>query len=208
MRSALIIDALAPSFRSQRNFPNALKLSVYSFTPVWLAGIFILIPGLRFLTILGLYGLYLMWTGMTPLMGSPRDKSLLYAFCVAGRGDRRHDRACHRARNDFRDPASLLTVAAAISPASSGIIDARIPDAGISCACRLSALRPKWSTARLVWLSASSRRRQCWRSACRRRRRALSCTPRRFSRPARRRRRISIIAMSIGGWSRGLASRA
>jgi hypothetical protein len=80
--TALIIDALAPSFRSQRDLPNALKLAVYSFTPVWLAGIFILIPGLRFLSILGLYGLYLMWTGMTPLMGSPRDKALFYAFCV------------------------------------------------------------------------------------------------------------------------------
>lgn len=80
--TALIIDALAPSFRAQRNFPNALKLSVYSFTPVWLAGIFILIPGLRFLSILGLYGLYVMWTGMTPMMGTPRDKSLFYAFCV------------------------------------------------------------------------------------------------------------------------------
>ena len=80
--TALIIDALAPSFRSHRHLPNALKLAVYSFTPVWLAGIFILIPGLRFLSILGLYGLYLMWTGLTPLMGAPRDKSLYYALCV------------------------------------------------------------------------------------------------------------------------------
>ncbi len=80
--TALIIDALAPSFRSHRHLPNALKLAVYSFTPVWLAGIFILIPGLRFLSILGLYALYLMWTGLTPLMGTPRDKSLYYALCV------------------------------------------------------------------------------------------------------------------------------
>lgn len=79
---ALIIDALAPSFRSQRNFRNALRLSVYSFTPAWLAGIFFLIPGLHFLAILGLYGFYLLWTGMTPLMGTPRDKTLLYAFTV------------------------------------------------------------------------------------------------------------------------------
>ncbi len=79
---ALIIDALAPSFRAERNFSAALKLSVYSFTPVWLAGIFILIPGLRFLSILGLYGLYLLWTGLTPLMKVPRDKSFFYALCV------------------------------------------------------------------------------------------------------------------------------
>jgi hypothetical protein len=79
---ALVVDALAPSFRAERNFPNALKLAVYSFTPVWLAGIFILIPGLSFLSILGLYGLYLIWTGLTPLMGSPRDKSFFYALTV------------------------------------------------------------------------------------------------------------------------------
>ena len=79
---ALVVDALAPSFRAERNFPNALKLSVYSFTPVWLAGLFILIPGMSFLSILGLYGLYLIWTGLTPLMGSPRDKSFVFALTV------------------------------------------------------------------------------------------------------------------------------
>jgi hypothetical protein len=79
---ALIIDALAPSFRTQHNFQNALKLSVYSFTPAWLAGIFLLIPGLHFLFILGLYGFYLLWTGVTPLMGAPRDKRVFYAFSV------------------------------------------------------------------------------------------------------------------------------
>lgn len=79
---ALVIDLLAPSFRAERNLANALKLSVYSFTPVWLAGIFILVPGLAFLSILGLYGLYLLWTGLTPLMGSPRDKSFWYAIAV------------------------------------------------------------------------------------------------------------------------------
>jgi len=79
---ALIVDVLAPSFRAERNFSAALKLTVYSFTPVWLAGIFILIPGLRFLSILGLYGLYLLWTGLTPLMKAPRDKSFFYALCI------------------------------------------------------------------------------------------------------------------------------
>lgn len=79
---ALVIDTLAPSFRSVRDFPNALKLATYSFTPAWLAGIFMLIPGLRFLGILGLYGLYLLWTGLTPLLGTPRDRSLYFALSV------------------------------------------------------------------------------------------------------------------------------
>jgi hypothetical protein len=79
---ALIVDALAPTFDAQKNFPNALKLTVYSYTPGWLAGIFLLIPGLSFLSILGLYGLYLMWLGLPPLMQAPRDKALPYAAAV------------------------------------------------------------------------------------------------------------------------------
>jgi sterol desaturase/sphingolipid hydroxylase (fatty acid hydroxylase superfamily) len=81
---ALIVDALAPSFGTQKNFPNALKLTVYSYTPAWLAGIFQLIPGLSFLSILGLYGLYLMWLGLPPLMQVPREKALPYAAAVIG----------------------------------------------------------------------------------------------------------------------------
>ncbi len=37
---ALAIDILAPRFGANRSFTAALKLAVYSFTPVWLAGFF------------------------------------------------------------------------------------------------------------------------------------------------------------------------
>ena len=40
----LIIDLLAPRFGGRRNFEDAFKLAVYSFTPLWLAGIFLLLP--------------------------------------------------------------------------------------------------------------------------------------------------------------------
>lgn len=79
---ALIVDALAPTFGARKNFPSALKLTVYSLTPFWLAGIFSAIPGLRFLSILGLYGFYLLYLGLTPLMKSPQEKSLLYAAAI------------------------------------------------------------------------------------------------------------------------------
>jgi hypothetical protein len=79
---ALIIDALAPSFGTARHFPSALKLSVYSFTPAWLVGIFLLVPGLSFLTILGLYGFYLLWTGLPIVMRTPRERTLAYAASV------------------------------------------------------------------------------------------------------------------------------
>lgn len=69
---AMAIDLLAAPFGGRRNFMNALKLSVYAHTPVWLAGIFLLMPGLRFLTILSLYGGYLLWTGLPVLLDVPR----------------------------------------------------------------------------------------------------------------------------------------
>lgn len=79
---AWIIDQFAPTFGGRRDFPNALKLAVYSYTPSWLAGIFLLVPGLRFLAVLGLYGLYLLWSGLPPLMKAPREKAFLYAAAV------------------------------------------------------------------------------------------------------------------------------
>jgi hypothetical protein len=75
---AYIADLLAPTFGMPRNFDNAMKLAAYSFTPSWLAGIFSLVPALSFLAVLGLYGLYLLYTGVTPLMKAPADKALPY----------------------------------------------------------------------------------------------------------------------------------
>lgn len=71
-----IINALAPTFSSTPNPPNAMKLAVYSMTPVWVAGIFHLIPRLGVLAMLGaLYAIYVMYLGFaTPLMGTPKEK--------------------------------------------------------------------------------------------------------------------------------------
>lgn len=80
---ALIVDALAPTFDGQKNAIQALKLVVYSSTPVWLAGVFALIPVLSVLGILAaLYGLYLLYIGLAPLMKNPQDKSLGYTALI------------------------------------------------------------------------------------------------------------------------------
>jgi Yip1 domain len=76
-----VIDLLAPRFGGKKNFGNAVKLSVYSHTPIWLAGIFLLVPGLNFLLMLGLYGIYLLWIGL-PMMGVPTYRALGYAVFV------------------------------------------------------------------------------------------------------------------------------
>lgn len=80
---ALIVDALAPTFDGQKNSIQALKLVVYSSTPIWLAGVFALVPLLGVLGILAaLYGLYLLYIGLTPLMKNPQDKSIGYTALI------------------------------------------------------------------------------------------------------------------------------
>jgi Yip1 domain len=76
---AWIVDILAPTFGGQRDSLRALKVTVYSYTPAWVAGIFHLIPMLGILAIIaGLYGLYLLYLGLPVLMRCPKDKSVGY----------------------------------------------------------------------------------------------------------------------------------
>jgi hypothetical protein len=94
----LIIDLLAPLFGGRRDFEDAFKLAVYSFTPLWLVGIFLLLPGLRFLLLTGAYGIYLFWLGAPRLTKVPEQQAanftavivicacgLLYAAALAQR---------------------------------------------------------------------------------------------------------------------------
>ena len=79
---ALIIDALAPNFGGTKNQLQALKVAAYSSTASWVAGIFSLIPGLRWLNILGLYSLGLLYLGLPVLMKAPEEKALAYTILV------------------------------------------------------------------------------------------------------------------------------
>jgi hypothetical protein len=77
--AALVINALSASFASRNDFRKALQLVVYSFTPMMVAGILYILPGLRMLPPLaGIYGLYLLYIGMKPLMQTPEDKVTSY----------------------------------------------------------------------------------------------------------------------------------
>jgi len=79
---ALIIDALAPRFGGQKEPVSAFKLAAYAATASWLAGVFTLVPGLSFLSILGLYSLYLLYTGAPILMKVPADRALSYTAVI------------------------------------------------------------------------------------------------------------------------------
>jgi hypothetical protein len=75
---AFIADALAPKFNGVSNRAQAFKLVAYSYTAAWLAGVFGLIPALFIFSFLGLYSLYLIYTGATPVMKVPQDKAVGY----------------------------------------------------------------------------------------------------------------------------------
>ncbi len=79
----LIIDALAPTFSGLRNRENAMKLAAYSMTPAWLAGVFVLIPGLGVLRLLAvLYAIYVFWLGLPLLMKPGPDRLGPYAVAT------------------------------------------------------------------------------------------------------------------------------
>lgn len=80
---AWVINALAPRFGATQNMPQAIKLSAYSMTAAWVAGIFYIIPSLSLLAAIGgLYSLYLFYVGLPILMKSPADKTPAYAVVV------------------------------------------------------------------------------------------------------------------------------
>jgi len=75
---ALIAGFLAPKFGGEASRAQAFKLVAYGSTASFLAGIFGLVPSLGFFGLLGLYSIYLYYTGAAPLMKVPEDKSMAY----------------------------------------------------------------------------------------------------------------------------------
>ena len=76
---ALIANALAPTFRGEKNLPNAFKLIAYGSTAGLLGGVFNLLPVLSMLGMLAaLYSIYLLYTGVPVMMKAPQEKSLAY----------------------------------------------------------------------------------------------------------------------------------
>jgi hypothetical protein len=78
-----VVDALAPSFSSQKNIGRSAQLVAYASTAVWVAGIFSIIPALSKLSILGLYGIYLFYAGIPAMKHTPEDKRVIYMIVCA-----------------------------------------------------------------------------------------------------------------------------
>lgn len=76
------IFTLAPRFGGRRDVLGAFKLAAYVLTPVYLAGVFNLVPAAGFLVWLGLYGVYLIYAGLPWLMKNQANRSPLYTAAV------------------------------------------------------------------------------------------------------------------------------
>jgi hypothetical protein len=78
----LIINFLAPLFGGRSDFERIFKLTVYSFTPLWLAGIFLILPGLRFLLLIGCYAIYVLWLGLPRMTKVPERQVTNFAAVI------------------------------------------------------------------------------------------------------------------------------
>jgi hypothetical protein len=77
-----IVDALAPSFKSEKNLAASAQLMAYSLTAIWVAGILSLIPILGWLAALAgaVYAIYLLYLGLGPVKKTPEDQRVLYVI--------------------------------------------------------------------------------------------------------------------------------
>lgn len=80
--AAWLVNLLAPTFSSKSDLNASMKVVAYSMTPVWLAGFFSLLPGLGILSILGLYGIYLLALGLPVVLETPENKVIWYTLTI------------------------------------------------------------------------------------------------------------------------------
>lgn len=77
--TSFVVDALAPSFGSEKNLNKSAEFVGYSYTPSLVGGILGIFPSVAWLgALLGLYGLYLMYLGLGPIKKTPDDKRVVY----------------------------------------------------------------------------------------------------------------------------------
>lgn len=83
--SALVVDALAPSFGSTKNQMNALKLVVFGSTASWVGHMLEIIPFIGGIGAIAgaVYSIYLFYLGLPKLMGTPKEKVVGYMVVAA-----------------------------------------------------------------------------------------------------------------------------
>ncbi len=83
--TAFVVDALAPSFKSEKNFGRSVQLVAYGATAGLVAGIFNIVPSISgiFMIVGGIYSLYLFYIGLGPIKKTPEENRALYlVVCI------------------------------------------------------------------------------------------------------------------------------
>ena len=76
---AFVIDALAPTFKSEKDFGRSFQLAAYSSTAGWVGAVLNILPSLAIIgSLVGLYGLYLLYLGLPKLKKTPQEQSTGY----------------------------------------------------------------------------------------------------------------------------------
>jgi predicted outer membrane lipoprotein len=76
---AMVVEKLAPRFRSSGTLIDALKLVAYASTPMWVAGVLYLLLYIAPLVLIaGLYSVYLLYSGLPAMMKTHPDQAVPY----------------------------------------------------------------------------------------------------------------------------------
>jgi Yip1 domain len=80
----LIVHLLAPMFAAQRDLTRAMKVAVYCVTPACVGSVCSLLPALGGLIAFALllYGLYVLYLGVVPVMDAPKERALGYTVTI------------------------------------------------------------------------------------------------------------------------------
>ena len=77
---AVVINALSEQFGLKKDFNRSFSLVAYSFTPLCIAGVlYAYTPFAQFVPYIGLYGIYLLYLGIKPLLNPSAEK---YTGCI------------------------------------------------------------------------------------------------------------------------------
>jgi hypothetical protein len=80
---AAAIDALAPSFESEKNWNKSFQLAAYSLTASYVGAVFLIFPALNIIVILcTIYCIYQLYTGIPVMKKTAADKQVPYLAVV------------------------------------------------------------------------------------------------------------------------------
>jgi hypothetical protein len=81
---AIVVEQLAPKFKSRASTVDALKLVAYASTPMWVGGaIYVLLYLVALIIVPALYAVYLFYIGLTPILKTPADSVVPFMVVAA-----------------------------------------------------------------------------------------------------------------------------